>query len=174
MADAILVEVEALDVPALATVLEPVGLDRALRELVLVLLVVLDLEHAAVGDRLVDDARDLGVAAARRGDLEALLGGVVAERGDDLLARALQAALRQVVAEEVDRRDQRLRLERQQARRAGEVVAVGLGVDLDLVALDFRVEDVGAAAEVDDVEQVDVLLQLGSSVSSSRSRRSAT
>ena len=76
------------------------------------------------------------------------------------VAGALQAALRQVVAEEVDRRDQRLRLERQQAGRAGEVVAVGLGVDLDLVALDFGVEDVGAAAEVDDVEQVDVLLQL--------------
>ena len=84
----------------------------------------------------------------------------MAERLDDLLAGALQAALRQVVAEEVDRRDQRLRLQRQQPRRAGEVVAVGLGVDLDLVALDFGVEDVGAAAEVDDVEQLDVLPQL--------------
>ena len=42
----------------------------------------------------------------------------------------------------------------------GEVVAVGLGVDLDLVALQFRVEDVGPAAEVDDVEQVDVLPEL--------------
>jgi len=57
-------------------------------------------------------------------------------------------------------RDQRLRLQRQQARRAGEVVAVGLRVDLDLVAEDFRVEDVGAAAEVDDVQQLDVLAQL--------------
>ena len=65
-----------------------------------------------------------------------------------------------MVAEEVDRRDQRLRLQRQQPRRAGEVVAVGLGVDLDLVAEDFGVEDVGAAAEVDDVEQLDVLAQL--------------
>ena len=160
MADALFGQVVALDVPALAAVLEPVGLDRALGELVLVLLVVLELEHAAAGDRLVDDAGDLGVAAAAGGDLQPLLGGVVAERLDDLRAGALQAALGQVVAEEVDRRDQRLRLERQQPRRAGEVVAVGLGVDLDLVAQDFGVEDVGAAAEVDDVEQVDVLLQL--------------
>ena len=84
----------------------------------------------------------------------------MAEGFDDLLAGALQAALGQVVAEEVDRRDQRLRLERQQPGRAGEVVAVGLRVDLDLVADDFGVEDVGAAAEVDDVEQLDVFLQL--------------
>ena len=84
----------------------------------------------------------------------------MAERRDDLLAGALQARLRQVVAEQVDRRDQRLRLERQQARRAGEVVAVGVGVDLDPVAVDLGVEDVGAAAEVDDVEDVEVLAQL--------------
>ena len=114
----------------------------------------------AVGDRVVDHARHRGVAAAGGGDLQPLLGGIVAERLDDFLARLLQVGLRQVVAEEVDRRDQRLRLQRQQPRRAGEVVAVGLGVDLDLVAEDFGVEDVGAAAEVDDVEQLDVLAQL--------------
>ena len=84
----------------------------------------------------------------------------MAERLDDFPARRLQVGLRQVVAEEVDRRHQRLRLQRQQARGAGEVVAVGLRVDLDFVADDFRVEDVGAAAEVDDVEQLDVLAQL--------------
>ncbi len=160
MADALFGQVVALDVPALFAVLQPVGLDRAFGELVLVLLVVLELENPAGADRLVDLARDLGVAAAAGGDLQPLLGGIVAERGDDLGAGALQAALRQVVAEEVDRGDQGLGLERQQPRRAGEVVAVGLGVDLDLVALDFGEEDVGAAAEVDDVEQVDVLLQL--------------
>ena len=84
----------------------------------------------------------------------------MAERLDDFGPRALQVRLRQVVAEEVDRRHQRLRLQRQQAGGAGEVVAVGLRVDLDLVAEDFRVEDVGATAEVDDVEQLDVLAQL--------------
>ncbi len=160
MADPFFGQVVALDVPALFAVLQPVGLDPALGELVLVLLVVAELEHPALGDRLVDEAGDLGVAAAGRGDLQPLLGGVVAERLDDFPARGLQVGLRQVVAEEVDRRHQRLRLQRQQAGGAGEVVAVGLGVDLDLVAEDFRVEDVGAAAEVDDVQQLDVLAQL--------------
>ena len=42
----------------------------------------------------------------------------------------------------------------------GEAVAVGLGVDLDHVAVQLRVEHVGAAAEVDDVEHVDVAGQL--------------
>ena len=82
------------------------------------------------------------------------------ERRDDLAAGADQAALGQVVAEEVDRRDQRLRLQRQQPRRPAEVVAVGLGVDLDLVSDQLGVEHVGAAPEVDDVQQVDVVAQL--------------
>ena len=84
----------------------------------------------------------------------------MAERLDDLAPRGLQPGLRQVVAEEVDRRHQRLRLEREQPGRTREVVAVGVGVDLDPVAGDLRVEDVGAAAEVDDVEHVEVLAQL--------------
>ena len=77
-------KVIALDVPALAPVLEPVRLDLALGELVLVLLVVVDLEHLALGDRLVDRRAHLGVAAAAGGDLQAFLRGVVAERLDDL------------------------------------------------------------------------------------------
>ena len=75
-------------------------------------------------------------------------------------ARRGEARLRQVVAEEVDRRDERLRLQRQEARGAVEVVAVGVGIHLDLVTDDLRVEDVGAAAEVDDVQDVDVLAKL--------------
>ena len=58
------------------------------------------------------------------------------------------------------RRHQRLGLERQQPGGAREVVAVGLGVDLDLVALDLGVQHVAAAAEVDDVQHVEVLAQL--------------
>ncbi len=65
-----------------------------------------------------------------------------------------------MLADQVDRGDERLRLDRQQARGAVEVVAVGLGVDLDLLAEDLRVQHVGAAAEVDDVQDVDVLAQL--------------
>ena len=82
------------------------------------------------------------------------------ERRDDLAAGADQAALGQVVAEEVDRGDQRLRLQRQQSRGPAEVVAVGLGVDLDLVSDQLGVEHVGAAPEVDDVQQIDVVAQL--------------
>ena len=138
---------------------ELVRLDLALDELVLVLLVVLELEHPVRLDRLVDGADHRGVVAP----------GAISRPSSEgswpsaatIFSRArLQAGLRQVVAEQVDRGDQRLRLERQQARRAGEVVAVGVGVDLDPVADDLGVEDVGAAAEVDDVEHVEVLAQL--------------
>ena len=160
MARVVAPEVVAAEVPALRAVDELVGLDAALVEGVLVLLVVVELEDAVEVDRLVDGPDHVRVVAAGR-DLEPLLGGVVAERLDDLPARGGEAGLRQVVAEEVDRRDERLRLERQEAGGPVEVVAVGVGVDLDLVADDLRVEDVGAAAEVDDVQDVDVLAKLG-------------
>src|SRR3712207_6929051 len=53
------------------------------------------------------------------------------------------------------------RSHRQQAGGTREVVAVGLGVDLDLpVVGHLGVEDVGAAPEVHDVEHADVLAQL--------------
>ena len=106
-------------------------------------------------------ARVRGVVAAGRGELEALLGRVGAERRDDLLARGGERALGQVLADEVDGGDQRLGLDRQQPRRAGEVVRVRLGVDLDpAVVADLGVEHVRAAAEVHDVQDVDVLAQL--------------
>jgi hypothetical protein len=67
-----------------------------------------------------------------------------------------------VLAEQVDRGDQRLGLDRQQPRGAREAVAVRLRVDLDLalVLVHLGVQHVGAAAEVDDVEHVDVVAQL--------------
>ena len=150
-------EVVATEVPALRAADQLVGLDLALDELVLVLLVVVELEDPASLDRVVDGAHDLGIVPPG-GDLEALLGGVMTQRSDDLLARGGQAGLRQMIAEQVDRRDQRLRLQRQQPGGAGEVVAIGVGVDLDLVSVDLCVEHVRAAAEVDDVQNVDVLV----------------
>ena len=95
-------------------------------------------------------------------DLQALLHRVLAERRDDLLARGGERALGDVLADQVDRRHERLRLDRQQPRGPVEVVAVGLGVDLDLalLLLDLRIQHVGAAAEVDDVQHVHVLAQL--------------
>ena len=95
-----------------------------------------------------------------RCDLEAVLRRVLPERVDDLLPRRFERALGDVLADQVDRRDQRLGLQRQEARRAREVVAVRLRVHLDRVAHDLGVHDVAAAAEVDDVQHVDVLLQL--------------
>ena len=81
------------------------------------------------------------------------------ERVDDLLARGAQVGVR--AADQVDRGDQRVGLDRQQPRRAVERVRVGLGVDLDLArGQDLGVDHVGAAAEVDDVEHRDVLAQL--------------
>ena len=79
-----------------------------------------------------------------------------------IFSRAVvERAGRQVLADEVDRGDERLRLDGQQARGAGEVVGVGLGVDLDRpVLVQLGVEHVRPAAEGDDVEDVDVLLQL--------------
>ena len=148
-------------VPALGAVHQLVRLDGARGELVLVLLVVLDLQHAALGDRARHDPGDLGVVALRGGDLEAVGGGIVAERVHDLLARRAQRALGQVLAHQVDRRRQGLGLEGQEPRRAGEVVPVGLGIDLDRPALHLGVQHVRAAAEVHDVEHVDVLAQLG-------------
>ena len=89
-----------------------------------------------------------------------LLHRVLAERGT-IFSRRGQRALGQVVADEVDGGDEGLGLHRQQAGRAGEVVGVGLRVDFDgAVVVDLGVEHVGAAAEVDDVEDVDVLAQL--------------
>ena len=86
---------------------------------------------------------------------------VLAERGDDLLAHRRQRALGDVLADQVDRRDQRLGLDRQQPRRTRERVAVRLGVDLDrAVGVDLGVQHVRAGAEVDDVQHRDVLAQL--------------
>ena len=107
------------------------GSTSASGELVLVLLVVLEREQPPGGDRAGDDGRDLGIVAARGGDLKSLVGRVLAERGDDLLADRGERAFGDVLADQVDRGDQRLRLDGQQPRRAGERVAVRLGVDLD-------------------------------------------
>ena len=94
-----------------------------------------------------------------RDDLQALVGGIEAERVDDLLARGAQVGVG--AADQVDRGHQRVGLDRQQPRRAVERVRVGLGVDLDLARRqDLGVDHVGAAAEVDDVEHRDVLAQL--------------
>ena len=67
-----------------------------------------------------------------------------------------------MVADEVDRGDQCLGFDLQQPRRPGEGVGVRLGVDVDQpVGVDLGVQHVGAAAEVHDVQDTDVLAQFG-------------
>src|SRR3954451_16734949 len=102
VADVVLTRIERRDVPAFAAVDQRIGLDRPARELVLVGPVVLELDESPSGDRLGDQARDLRVVGARGGDVQALAARILAERGDDLLARARQRALGEVLADEVD------------------------------------------------------------------------
>ena len=161
MAHTVALGVKRGHVPALATVGQRIWLDRSQRQLILVLLVVLELDHPAFDDRVGHQARHVGVIAAGARHLQPLLHRVLAKRRHDLLPRRGQRSLRNVLADQIDGRDQRLGLNRQQSRRAVEVVAVGLRVDLDLpVLVDLGIQHVGAAAEVDDVEDVHVLAQL--------------
>ena len=62
-------------------------------------------------------------------------------------------------ADELEREADRAGLERRQARRRAERVAEQLLVDMHLVAVELRVDRVAAAAEVDEVEQREVLLE---------------
>ena len=62
--------------------------------------------------------------------------------------------------DELEREPDRARLERRQPRRAAERVAEELLVDVHLVAVQLGVDGVAAAAEVDEVEQREVLLEL--------------
>src|SRR5450755_871861 len=161
VANAVAGRVEAGHVPALAAIDQRVGLNQPRGELVLVLLVVLEREQLTSGDRAGHYRGDLGVVAAGRGHLKALVGWVLAERDDHLLPYRGQRACRNVLADQVNRRDQRLGLDRQQPSRTRERIAVGLRVDRDRpVLVDFGVQDVGAGPEVDDVQYRDVLAQL--------------
>ena len=106
-----------------------VGLDDALGVAVLGLGPVLELEQPVLVHRQLDRVRDV-VVHDRGDDVQALLDRVEAERVDDLLARGAQLGVGE--PDQVDRRDQRLGLDRQQPRRAVERVRVRLRVDLDL------------------------------------------
>ena len=88
------------------------------------------------------------------------------ERAERLLELRAHAVERRVRAggdhrpDELEREPDRARLERRQPRRAAERVAEELLVDVHLVALQLGVDGVAAAAEVDEVEQREVLLEL--------------
>ena len=82
--------------------------------------------------------------------------------------------------DELEREPDRARLERRQPRRPPERVAEELLVDVHLVAAQLGVDGVAAAAEVDEVQQREVLLErlvrdlepldeLGAGITASRS-----
>src|SRR5262249_5228180 len=137
--------------------------------------------------RLAEGRPDLLFAFLQVVDLdEAPLAQAAAERADEVLLGALHLRLRRLLqlelaegllefrahaverrarvcsdhrAHELERQADRPRLERRQARWRPEGVAPELLVDADRVAVELGVDRVAAAAEVDEVEQREVLLE---------------
>ncbi len=115
----------------------------------------------------------LFLAGVRRGCLRQL---ELAERLLELRADAVERRVRagrDHRPDELEREPDRARLERRQPRRAAERVAEELLVDVHLVAAQLGVDRVAAAAEVDEVEQRQVLLELFGAGSRSARRSSA-
>ena len=157
-----LAAVAGLDVPAALVAAQQVGLDHARRELVARARVVADPHQPLLADALVEGGHGrLLVAGLVR--LRRVGQGVLPERAGDLVAHGLQRAVGlggDHRRDHVQRPQERLCLQRRQPRRAAEGVAVELLVDQDRAVLGRAVDGVAAAAEVDQVEQVEVLLQL--------------
>ena len=155
--------------------LDPVRLDRPRLDLGRLGLQVLELDEPPAVDR-AGQRRDevlLGAGLRRRGLREVEL----AERLLELRAHAVERRARaggDHRPDELEREPDRARLERRQPRRPAERVAEELLVDVHLVAVQLRVDGVAAAAEVDEVEQREVLLErLGAGSRSARSARAA-
>ena len=141
--------------------LDRVRLERARHDLLLLGLQILDLDELVLVDRLrelVDET--LLVADVRRGCLRQV---ERAERLLELRADAVEGRVRiggDHRADELEREPDRARLERRQARRAAERVAEELLVDMHLVAVQLGIDGVAPAAEVDEVQQREMLLEL--------------
>ena len=90
---------------------------------------------------------------------------VAPERGLELRAHVVERGARvggHERADEVEREQERLRLERREPRGPAELVAVELLLDVDRAPLvdALGIHGVAAAAEVDEVEQLQVILEL--------------
>ena len=108
----------------------------------------------SVRDQALLDA--VGRRLGRLGEVE------LAERLLELPAHLVERAVRlggDHRADELEREADRSRLERRQPRRRAERVAEQLLVDVHLVAAQLGVDRVAAAAEVDEVEEGEVLLE---------------
>src|SRR5918995_5821022 len=136
-------------------------LDDPRHRLLLALLEVLDLDQATGLNRVAEGTdevflRSRDVRLGRLGEFE------LAER---LLQLAADTRERRVGVggdhrpDELQREPDRARLERGQPRRGAERVAEELLVDVDVVAAQLRIDRVAATAEVDEVEQGQMLLE---------------
>ena len=137
------------------------GSTRCGRALLLALLQVVDLDQAPFAQAAAERADEvlLGPLHVRLGRLREL------ELAEGLLELGAHAVERRARvggdhrADELERQPDRARLERRQARRRAEGVAEQLLVHADRVAVELGVDGVAAAAEVDEVEQREVLLE---------------
>ncbi len=142
--------------------LDRVRLDLAHARGVVTVLQVLDLDHEALLGAVAEhlDERLLGRGVARlgrAGEIEA------PERLFQLLAHALQRRVRigrDRRPDVLDREANRARFEWSELRRPAEHVAVQLLLDPDDVAVVLGVHGVAAAAEIDEVEEREVILEL--------------
>src|SRR6266542_2280716 len=151
-----------VDVPEGQSALEEVRLDGAFRPGLLALLLVLDLDEAVLADRGGERLDECGFLAvemrlARLGEVE------LAEGLHELLAHLVDRGVRvrgDSGADEIQREVDRARLERRQPRRRAERVPVELLVDAYHAFVEFGVDRVAAAAEVDEIQQGEVIREL--------------
>src|SRR5581483_12099220 len=154
--------VPGVHVPVRETALDRVRLDDVDGGDALLLLQILDLDEPAAADR-VRQGRDEALGRLVGAGLGGLRQLELPEGLLELLAYAVEGPVglgRDQRPDELEREPDRARLERRQPRREAERVAPQLLVDVDLVALELGVDRVAAAAEVDEVEQREVLLEL--------------
>ena len=150
-----------MNAPVRQLALERVGLDDALGPCLLAFLLVLDRDESAAPDSLGErrDEIGFGLLDVR---LRCLAQLELAERLLELLAHAVEGGVRvrgDHRPDELEREADRSRLERGQARGMAESVAVEFLVDVHLVPLERGVDGVTAAAEVDEVQELQVLFE---------------
>src|SRR5258705_9020877 len=142
--------------------LERVRLDDSLRPRLFALLLVLDLDESTLADAFGEGRDEVGfrfydLRIGRLRELE------LSESLLELLAHPVERRVRLgggYPAHQLQCEPDRSRLERRQARREAERVAVQLLVDVHAVALERGVDRVTAAAEVDEVQQLQMLFEL--------------
>src|SRR5438094_2667930 len=154
--------VPCMDPPVRQLALERVRFDDSLRPGLLALLLVLDLDQPALADPLGEGGNEIGLGV---GDLRVrrLRQLELAEGLLELPTDAIERSMRvggDHRSDELQCEPDRARLEWCQPRRPPERVSVQLLVDVDDVAVERRIHRVTAAAEVDEVEQLQMVLQL--------------